>query len=77
METEVKPCFWRCGDETPGHEHYTVIVRENGKLLGRLAPGGTATLRKVHAALLSRATAERIASEINAAGTFTAKVAPF
>lgn len=70
-------CGWRCGDETPGHDHYTVIVRENGKLLGRLCPDGTATNRKVFASILSRATADRIAGEINEAGNFQAKVARF
>ena len=59
-------CFWKCGDIVPGHEHYTVIVRENGKLLGRLAPGGRTTSRKIRASLLSKATATRIAEEINA-----------
>lgn len=75
--TNTQACFWRCGDSAPDHEHYTVIVRENGKLLGRLCPDGTTTNRKVHAALLSLATADRIASEINDAGTFTARVAKF
>lgn len=75
--TTTDACGWRCGDATPDHRHYTVIVREHGKLLGRLCPDGTATNRKVHAAILSHAKAERIAREINSAGSFTAHVAPF
>jgi hypothetical protein len=72
----AQPCFF-CGDTTPDHRHYTVIVREDGKLLGRLCPDGTATNRKVHAAVLSRAKADQVAQAINDAGAFTAKVAPF
>jgi hypothetical protein len=74
-------CFWKCGDTVPGHEHYTVIVRENGRLLGRLAPGGRTTTRKIHASLLSKATATRISGEINgdndAGADLSAKVAKF
>ncbi|MEU8901316.1 hypothetical protein AB0C65_35990 [Nocardia sp. NPDC048505] len=58
-------CGWGCGDDSPGHEHFTVIIRQNGRLLGRLDPSGHATSRKVHAAILSRATADRITSQIN------------
>lgn len=72
-----RPCFWGCGGERPDHQHYTVIVREKGRLLGRLCPDGTATRRKIHAVLLSKARAERIAAEINARGEFTARVATF
>ncbi|GAA3145486.1 hypothetical protein GCM10020255_024470 [Rhodococcus baikonurensis] len=74
-------CFWKCGDTAPDHEHYTVIVRENGRLLGRLAPGGRTTTRKIRASLLSKATATRIAGEINgdkdAGADLCAKVAKF
>ena len=28
--TEITPCGW-CGDTTPGHKHYAVLIRENGK----------------------------------------------
>lgn len=73
---EPKPCFW-CKSTEPDHQHYTVIIRERGKLLGRLTPDGYTTNRKVHAAMMSRTTADRVAAEINAAGQFTAKVAPF
>ena len=70
-------CGWRCGDETPGHKHYTVLCYEGGKLLGGLTPQGGANRLKVHRAILGRERAERIAEEINAAGEFAAKVAPF
>ena len=70
-------CGWRCGDETPDHKHYAVSVRENGKLLGRLTPDGTATNRNVFAAIMGHARAEKIAGEINESGTFTARVIPF
>ena len=74
-------CFWKCGDTAPDHEHYTVIVRENGKLLGRLAPGGRTTTLNINASLLSKATAMRIAGEINgdndAGADLSAKVAKF
>lgn len=70
-------CFWRCGDDTVGHRHYAVVVRENGKLLGRLCPDGTATNRKLYAAILSRSRAEQVAEEINQAGEFSAHAIPF
>jgi len=70
-------CPWSCGDTTPRHSHFTVIVREGGRLLGRLCPDGTATTRKIHAAILSRAKADEIAAAINDRGEFTAHVAPF
>jgi hypothetical protein len=74
-----KICGWKCGDNTQGHNHYTVIVRENGKLLGRLTPDGKTVNRKVHAAILSKVKADQIASQINAdkSTAFTAVVRPF
>lgn len=75
---EAKTCGWRCGDPAPEHKHFTVIVRdESNKLLGRVTPDGYATNRKLFAAVLSKARAEEIASEINAGGTFTAIVRDF
>lgn len=75
---ESKTCGWRCGDTTPDHQHYTVIIRDkSGKLVGRLCPDGTATNRVIYAAILSRATADQVAQQINARGEFAAKVAPF
>lgn len=73
-------CGWKCGDETPEHEHYAVLVRENGKLLGRLTPEGTTTSRNIYASVLSKARAEVIAADINDSPMFdglTAKVIPF
>ena len=58
-------CGWNCGDEKPGHKHYCVLIRENGKLLGRLCPDGTAVNRKLYAAILSHKRASEIAQEIN------------
>lgn len=81
-DTPVKGCPWRCGDDEPAHKHYAVLVRENGKLLGRLTPEGGATSRNIFAMILSKARATEIAGEINA-GTnteidgLTAKVIPF
>lgn len=61
-----KTCGWKCGDNTPGQNHYTVIIREDGKLLGRLSPEGKTVNRKIHAAILSKVKANQIANEINA-----------
>lgn len=82
-ETTTLPadtCGWRCGDDAPGHRHFAVVIRENGKLLGRLCPDGTTSTRNIYASVLSKATAERIAAEINERPPFpgvTAKVAAF
>lgn len=77
VEQGWKPCFWGCGDHSTGHKHYSVLVREGGKLLGRLTPKGTATNRKIYAAVMSYGRATQIAHEINEGGVFTAKVIPF
>ena len=77
---EYTACGWRCGDTEPEHKHFTVIARENGKLLGRLTPDGYTTNRRIYAAVLSKARAEQIASEINSDPPFpgvTATVKPF
>lgn len=74
---DVDTCGWRCGDSTPGHRHFAVVVRENGKLLGRLSPDGTTTTRNIFAAVLSKATAESVAAEISELPGLTAKVAAF
>lgn len=80
---ETEPtCGWRCGDPEIGHKHYTVIVRQDGKLLGRVAPKGSTTNRKIFASVLSKARAEIIAADINDGTTalvpgLTAKVAKF
>ena len=71
-------CGWNCGDERPGHGHFAVIVRERGgKLIGRLCPDGTATNRRIFAAVLSQARAESIAAEITAGGEFKAHARKF
>ena len=72
-----RECAWRCGDTATEHEHFAVSIRENGRLLGRLAPDGTATKRNLFALVLSKAAADDIASQINERGEFTAKVIPF
>ena len=77
---ETSLCGWSCGDSEPEHKHFTVIVRENGTLLGRLTPEGYTTNRRIYAAVLSKARAEQIASEINSDPPFpgvTATVKPF
>lgn len=77
-ETTTTACGWRCGDEAPDHKHYAVLVRElNGKLLGRLTPDGTATNRNIYASVFSKARAEDISQQINAAGDFKAKAVKF
>ena len=58
-------CGWKCGDEKPEHKHYGVLIRENGKLLGRLCPDGTTSNRRIYAAILSHKRAGDIAQEIN------------
>jgi len=69
-------CSW-CEDPQPDHQHYAVLVREGGKLLGRLTPSGTCTQRKIHAAILSQARATEVAASINSEGNFVATVIPF
>ena len=63
--TETTPCVW-CGDTTPDHKHYAVLIRENGKLLGRLTPRGGTAHNTIYAAVLSKARATEVAEEINA-----------
>ena len=58
-------------------ESFSVLIRENGKLLGRLTPDGHATRNVIFAAAMTRETADRVAADINEAGTFTAKVIKF
>lgn len=72
-------CGWKCGDPTPEHKHFAVLVRENGVLLGRLTPDGTATNRRIFACLFSQARAAKVAQEINddTSNAFAAKVIPF
>jgi hypothetical protein len=70
-------CGWKCGDETPDHKHFAVSIRENGKLLGRLAPDGSATKRNIYAAILSESRAQKVTQEINEIPHFQAKVIPF
>lgn len=77
VEQGWEPCGWRCGDHSTGHSHYAVLIREGGKLLGRLTPDGTATNRKIFAAVMSYDRATTIAQGINWGGVFTAKVIPF
>lgn len=58
--------------------YWAVLCRDlDGKLLGRLTPEGTATNRNIFAAMFDKPEAIRIASNINAAGNFTARVIPF
>lgn len=71
-----RKCGW-CEDQEEGHTHYAVLVRENGKLLGRLTPEGGATNRNIFAAILSKARAEEVAKDINAEGQFEAKAIKF
>ena len=56
---------------------YAVLVRENGRLLGRLTPEGTATKRNIFAAMFTKEQADEIVEEINSAGTFDAKTIKF
>ncbi|MBF6213148.1 hypothetical protein IU469_30870 [Nocardia puris] len=76
--TGSRECPWRCGQTAEGHRHYAVLCRDlDGRLLGRLTPDGSATTRNVHAAILSKDTATRIARNITAMGAFTARAIPF
>ena len=71
-------CGWKCGDDTPDHKHYAVVVRElSGKLLGRLTPRGGAAHNKIYASILSKERADYIAADINNQGQFRAHVIPF
>ena len=61
-------------------DYYTVMIRENGKLLGRLTPDGTTTRLVIYAAMLSREQATKVAADINKRPMYpgiTAKVAKF
>lgn len=77
-ETQVKPCGW-CGETTPGHRHYAVLIYEHGKCLGRLASAGKIANRKIFALIMSKSNATRIAEEITAdtSNDFIAKRIPF
>lgn len=76
--TPSTECGWQCGDPAPDHKHHSVLVREDGKLLGRLTPNGTANQLKIYAAVLSHERASWIAGQINSADdNLTAKVIPF
>lgn len=72
-------CFY-CKETDPGHGHFAVLVRENGRLLGRLTPKGGVTNRNIFAWILNRSRADEITAQINAGdagGEFTAKTIPF
>lgn len=64
---------------------FAVLVRANGKLLGRLTPEGGVTNRVIYAAMLDKEQAEQVAEEINngvnlddeAPSNLTAKVIKF
>lgn len=59
-------------------DNFTVQVYElNGKWLGRLTPEGTATRKTIYAGMFTRDKAEAVAADINAEGSFRAKVKPF
>ena len=44
---------------------FAVLVRENGKLLGRLTPEGGTTNRNIFAAMLTKEQANTISADIN------------
>lgn len=64
---------------------FAVLVRSNGKLLGRLTPEGGVTNRVIYAAMLDKNQAEQVAEEINsgvnlddeAPSNLTAKIIKF
>ena len=63
--TEITPCGL-CGDAARGHKHYAVLIRENGKSIGRLGTDGCAVNRKLFAYIFGKARATEVAEEINA-----------
>lgn len=65
-----------CG-ATGDHKHYAVVIYDDGNELGRLAPDGTTTTDKIHAAVLTSSRATGIAEEINTSATLSAQVVPF
>lgn len=71
-----RKCYW-CEDEDPEHKHYAVLVKEDGKTLGRLTPKGTATRLNIYATIFSKARATEIAQEITDNGVFSAKAIKF
>lgn len=64
--TPPATCHWHCGDLTEGHEHWSVLVRENGKLLGRMTSDGGTTRNVMYAAPMSLERADKITADINA-----------
>lgn len=78
----MENCSWHPGESCDG-KHYTVLIREKGKLLGRLTPDWATTNRKIHAAVLTHRQALDAAEKINTPGNgqmisgLTAKVARF
>lgn len=79
--SEERTCGWNCGDPTADHKHFAVLVRRDGKLLGRLARNGTTTNRNLFAVIYSKAKASEIAGQINGGhglvSGLSAKVIPF
>lgn len=74
-------CVW-CDDNEPNHRHYAVLVRQNGRLLGRLTPDGRTTRLNIYASVMSRSRAEYITERINSSVNgrvdgVTARVIPF
>lgn len=83
--TTTRDCGWRCGETTPGHDHFRIIIREDGRLIGGLCPDGTTARNVIFQSILSRENADRIAARINAGdgrpddvtiGRLAAKVVP-
>lgn len=59
-----RECGW-CDDPDPEHGHFAVQVFEDGRSIGRLGANGYVTTKHLHALVLSKAKAEKLADEIN------------
>lgn len=65
-----------CG-ATGDHQHYAVVIYDDGDELGRLTPDGTTSTDKVRSAVLTKSRASGIAEEINTSATLSAQAVPF
>lgn len=57
-----KSCYW-C-DEPGDHPHYTVMIYQNGKCLGRLGTKGQIVRLKIAALVLGKERADELAEEL-------------
>lgn len=79
--TATNKCFF-CNDTEPNHTHYTVLIYENGKCLGRLGSNWGVVRLKTQAVLFGKNRAGEVAEMVNmdyndGKHSYTAKVRKF